>query len=560
MNGHRPVSRWIKVAMFTVMFCGLGQVQAQSPEPAKGVKFPIISEADLKGWLTYLASDELEGREVFTEGYGIAAQFIAERLREWGVKPLGDHGSYFQIVKLRSYRVDRRSSVTIEGNGRSRTFKDGDHVRFPAVGGGRQTLVFDAVELAGSGRTTDLGGRDLHGQLIAVVNGTANGRPRAGQDAITPERTGAAATIEYRSTLPGTAAARGNAGPATQGRGARGGTGQAPAADIPPTTARVDGVVPPRLTADDEFFSALLSAASAGPADARERLTRGDALPSARLSAIKVTIDVNNTYEALTTQLTRNVAGIVEGSDPRLKGTYVMFGAHLDHVGYATSDQDAPGRVNTPIATDRIWNGADDDGTGSTAELAFAKAFATGPKPKRSVVFLWHAGEEANLYGSRFNADFPVVPLDKVQCVLNIDMIGRNRDDDPAQRNSVFVIGDDRISTDLHNLIVNTNAALPAPLKLDYEYNDPNDLNSFYTRSDHFSYASKGVPIAFFFTGTHRDYHANTDSVDKILFDKQARIAQLIYEVGFSVADSERELRRDNLGPRMGSGESGLLK
>jgi Zn-dependent M28 family amino/carboxypeptidase len=175
-------------------------------------------------------------------------------------------------------------------------------------------------------------------------------------------------------------------------------------------------------------------------------------------------------------------------------------------------------------------------------------------------VFIWHTGEEANLYGSVYNADFPVVPLDKVQCELNIDMIGRNRDNDPGQANTLFVIGADRISTDLHNLIVDTNGTVRPPLSLNYEYNDPGDPNSFYTRSDHFSYASKGVPIAFFFTGEHPDYHANTDTVDKILFDKQARITQLIYQVGYAIADSDRALRRDNRGPRAGRGFTGRIQ
>jgi len=169
---------------------------------------------------------------------------------------------------------------------------------------------------------------------------------------------------------------------------------------------------------------------------------------------------------------------------------------------------------------DLISNGADDDGLGSTSELAIAKAFATGPKPKRSLIFIWHTGEEAGLYGSRYNADFPVVPLDKVQAQLNMDMVGRD-DCDNANgdyTNSVFIVGADRISTDLHNLIVDTDATLSKPLKLDYELNDPLDPESVYTRSDHYSYASKGIPIAFFTTGLHADYHRVSDTVDKIQF------------------------------------------
>jgi Zn-dependent M28 family amino/carboxypeptidase len=203
---------------------------------------------------------------------------------------------------------------------------------------------------------------------------------------------------------------------------------------------------------------------------------------------------------------------------------------------------------------DLVSNGADDDGSGSTAELAIAKAFAAGPKPKRSIVFMWHTGEEAGLYGSRYNADFPVVPLEKVQAQLNLDMVGRDdcNDIEGDYSNSLFVIGDDRISTDLHNLIVTTNNTSATPLTLDYEMNDPNDPESVYTRSDHYSYASKGIPIAFFTTGLHPDYHRITDTVDKIIFPKMARIAQLVYETGFSLANTDRVLGRDNKGPRTG--------
>jgi Zn-dependent M28 family amino/carboxypeptidase len=236
-----------------------------------------------------------------------------------------------------------------------------------------------------------------------------------------------------------------------------------------------------------------------------------------------------------------------------------MFGAHLDHVGAATGNV-GRGRVNNPIESDKIWNGADDDGSGSSAMLGIAKTFAGGPKPKRSVVFVWHAGEEEGLYGSLYNADFPVVPLDKVVADLNIDMIGRDRDNDSKYANTVYVIGADRISTDLHNAVVRTNDAEKKPLTLDFEYNDPADPEGFYYRSDHFSYAAKDIPIAFFFTGTHPDYHANSDSVEKIHFDKLTRIAQMIYQTGFNIANNPSAPAKDHLGPRAGKGFSGLIK
>jgi Zn-dependent M28 family amino/carboxypeptidase len=271
-----------------------------------------------------------------------------------------------------------------------------------------------------------------------------------------------------------------------------------------------------------------------------------------------------------------------------------MFGAHLDHVGYnatSTSTQPVPGLCRqrgqaaqaalreagkTPVNTgrgrgdnagpaesaasfetrDTIYNGADDDGSGSAAELAIAKAFATGPKPRRSLVFVWHAGEESDLLGSLYNADFPVVPLDKVQAMLNIDMVGRDdcNNMEGDYTNTLFVVGADRISTDLHNAIVAENRMFANPLTLDYELNDPSDPEIFYTRSDHFSYAAKGVPIVFFTTGLHPDYHRPSDTVDKILFPKMARIARLIYRTGYAIADSASALERDRKGSRTGFG------
>ena len=308
----------------------------------------------------------------------------------------------------------------------------------------------------------------------------------------------------------------------------------------------------------------------------------------------KVTVNVDNTFEVVSQQLAHNVVGMIEGLDPKLKDTYVIYGAHLDHNGYSQAGTGNLGSTSgcrnrsavalaavtksgkTPVkgapaaggagappagATrfdqgDYINNGADDDGSGSATLMAVARAFATGPRPKRSIVLIWHTGEEAGLLGSRYNADFPIVALTKVQAVLNMDMVGRDDCDnlEGDYTNSVFLVGDDRISTDLHNVIVQANQAMNKPLALDYEMNDPADPEGVYTRSDHYSYASKGIPVAFFTTGLHPDYHRASDSVEKILFPKMARIGQLMYESGFAIAATERVLERDNQGPRVGFG------
>jgi hypothetical protein len=593
-------------------------LRAQAPEPAR-TRYAQISQADLKEWLTYLASDTLQGRQVFTEGYGLASAYVADRLRSWGVKPLGDGGTYFENVKLRGYRVQRGSSVTVTANGQSKTFKHGDHVTFAANSGGKQTLTFDSVEFVGYGLLADLSGRDLQNTLIVwTPNPAAGSRGGRGTVATTPiGRYGARATIGFAPAPASTAAEQalaqaqealqkatdavqqargqlpGRGGGVGRGGGAGRGRAVLPAADIM-LVQRPDAAVAPQFTGDETFFEALFAGAPVTFADISARAARGEPLTAASLPA-KVTITIDNTFEVVSEQLTRNVVGMVEGTDPALKSTYVLFGAHLDHIGYSQSGgggQSTPsacrgrseasqalvtkggktvqnqgrrgaGRGATPAAApkpfeerDVINNGADDDGSGSVAMMAIAKAFATGPRPKRSVVFVWHTGEEAGLYGSRYAADYPVVPLGSIQAQLNMDMVGRDDCDnlEGDYTNTVFVVGADRISTDLHNLIVRTNETMKRPLTLDYELNDPADPESVYTRSDHYSYAAKGIPIAFFTTGLHADYHRVTDTVDKIVFPKMARIAQLVYESGFSIANSSRTLERDNKGPRTGLG------
>ena len=334
-----------------------------------------------------------------------------------------------------------------------------------------------------------------------------------------------------------------------------------PASDFT-TVQRLDRPIPPNVTATDAFFELLFSETPIKYDELKRRAAAQEPLPAFRLDGVKLTFNVDADYQVVRTQLAHNVVAIVEGSDAQLKNTYVAFGAHYDHIGYAegevvTGDSGvrrlgAPGRVTPGTENDRIWNGADDDGSGTVALLALARAFAQGPRPKRSLLFVWHAGEERGLLGSRYFADYPTVPLDRIVAQLNIDMIGRNRDDKPSESNTVYVVGSDRISTELDAINRAANDSLPKPMRLDYQFNDPSDLESLYTRSDHYSYASKGIPIIFFTTGLHPDYHANTDEVSKIEFEKMTRIVQLVYETGARVANLAHAPVRDNKGPRAG--------
>jgi Zn-dependent M28 family amino/carboxypeptidase len=332
----------------------------------------------------------------------------------------------------------------------------------------------------------------------------------------------------------------------------------------------LDSAIPPSVNAQDEFLDFLFSGQEVKYAELKDKAAKREALPGFTLKNVKVTFNVDPEYQVVRTQLTRNVIGIIEGSDPKLKDTYVAFGAHYDHVGYSegeivkTANGDrragAVGRVTAGSIDDRIWNGADDDGSGTVTLLSVAKAFAMGAKPKRSLLFVWHAGEERGLWGSRYYADYPGVPIDRIVAQINMDMVGRNNENKPEEANTVYLVGSDRISTELHNITIDANDALPKPLKLDFSANDPADLEQIYYRSDHYSYAVKGIPIVFLTTGLHPDYHANTDSAEKINYEKMSVIAQYAHDIGARVANLDHPPLRDNLGPRVGKGSVGKLK
>ena len=529
-----------------------------------------IKSPDLRGWLTYIASDELEGRAVFTAGFGLAAAYIEDHLKAWGVKPAGDRGSYLQSVRVLGVKTTSHTTVTVTVNRESRTFGDGEGITFPRNMGGKRRFTVDRVEFAGYGLDAPGAGRmDFRAKDVkdaAVVwlggNGPKNldrsvyRRVLSGRNRYATEQLGAAASIgPLAETGAGRAGRAGEAGQAG-GRGA-----PIPAADFT-TVQRLDTPVPPNVTANDEFFTFLFSGAPVQYEELKRKASAQEDLPSFRVPGATITFNVDADYQVVRTQLTQNVVGLIEGSDPTLKGTYVAFGAHYDHLGYAEGEvtrgdtgarrAGAVGRVTPGAEDDRIWNGADDDGSGTVALMALAKAFAEGLKPKRSLIFVWHTGEERGLWGSRYFADYPTVPIDKIVAQLNIDMIGRNRDDKASEANTVYLVGSDRISSELHALNRAANAALPKPLTLSYEMNDPSDLEQVYYRSDHYSYAAKGIPIIFFTTGLHADYHANTDEVSKIEFDKMTRITQMVYETGARLANLDHAPVRDNQGPRAG--------
>jgi Zn-dependent M28 family amino/carboxypeptidase len=245
----------------------------------------------------------------------------------------------------------------------------------------------------------------------------------------------------------------------------------------------------------------------------------------ASLKARSVSLKVTEKLKELNTE---NMVAFLEGTD--LKDEVLVISSHFDHIG-----QNEDGTV--------INNGADDDGSGTTGVMEIAEAFAQaakeGNRPRRSILFLNVTGEEKGLLGSEYYSENPLFPLDKTVNDLNIDMIGRVDPDHENDRDYVYVIGSEKLSSHLKIISEYANITYTG-LNLDYRYDDPADTNRFYYRSDHYNFAKKGIPIIFYFNGVHADYHRPTDTVDKIEFDVMAKRAQLIFHTAWILANRDQ--------------------
>jgi len=245
-------------------------------------------------------------------------------------------------------------------------------------------------------------------------------------------------------------------------------------------------------------------------------------------------INIQGAYKEKIEFVSENVLGFLEGTDK--KDEIVVITAHYDHVG--TTDG-------------KVYNGADDDGSGTVSVMeiaeAFSKAAQEGSRPRRSILFMTVSGEEKGLFGSQYYADYdPIFPLEKTVVDLNIDMVGRLGGDYIAKNepNYIYLIGSDKLSSELHELSEAANKKRDN-LILDYKYNDEKDPNRFYYRSDHYNFAKNNVPIIFYFNGTHPDYHQPTDDIEKINFPKMTKIARLVFYTAWEIANRENRLKVD---------------
>ncbi|HVG29347.1 MAG TPA: M28 family peptidase [Pyrinomonadaceae bacterium] len=504
-----------------------------------------ITAARLREHLSVVASDAMEGRDTPSKGLDAAAKYIADDLKKLGLKPAGDDGTYFQRIALKREKVDAaRTTFTLDGQ--PYLFGD-DFLVSGAPGAAEGPLVFVGHGWIVKSKNIDAyKGIDVKDKIMVVAGtGLLPGMTRA--------ELGGKAGVDY-DDAESYAQSHGARGlivvPRTRNmarfwgfrRGAleRGGYQVERFSEQTPSSARL-----PTVYASQKLLDALFAGEAVAGAEVMKQAQTGEAGAAFALSPKKrVKFAVASASETATTQ---NVVAVLEGRDPALKGEYVALGAHYDHIGVGSPD----------ASGDRVNNGADDDGSGTVSILTIAEAFARGARPRRSLLFVWHCGEEKGLWGSQYFTSFPTVPLDRVVAQLNIDMIGRSKkegDTNPANArltgpNEVYVIGSKMMSTELGSLSERVNSSF-LNLAFNYKYDAPGDTERLFFRSDHFNYARKGVPIIFYFDGVHEDYHRPSDAVEKIDFQKMEKVARTVFATAAELADAPARPRVDKQLPQ----------
>ncbi len=485
------------------------------------VGYESILAADLKKHVTVLASDSLEGRETAYPGQKKAAQYIAGVFKKLNLKPVGDNGSYFQKFEVEEIRISSETRIEVQQKGQSKSYAFGKEF----IGADAQDTTVSGDIVFGGFADSPMSNSDKEnfaGKIVVTfpgqresVSDTSGDQIRRRFFAFRQER-GLASVLVVTdeegpfSQLEVFSRIKSHTG---RGRMALKGT----------TTSRVR--LPLTFYVSPAFAQGLLQDRGVSLKQIREKAIKDSVFSPVFLDNTTVTVHSKSVVE---TRQSENVAGFLEGSDAKLKDEILVFTAHYDHLGIGSDGA--------------IFHGADDDASGTSTVLELAEAFVKNPlKPRRTVLFMTVAGEEKGLLGSRYYVTHPIVPLEKTISNLNTDMIGRTdkKHDDLKEVNYTYVIGSDKISTELDSLLKVANAE-SENLAFDYTFNDERDPNQFYRRSDHFNFAKNGIPVVFFFTGVHVDYHRPTDTIDKIMFDKMERIARVIYYTGWKVANRDK--------------------
>jgi hypothetical protein len=470
-----------------------GPVAAQTAAPSdRGAA--SITAGDVARRIGIIADDSMLGRDTPSRGLELTARYVADQFHSFGLRPGGEDGGWFQRYAITRRRFDaERSRVTFTAGAVEAVARFDRSARYLQGTVSGRPVTGPAVLVGGGLDAARVGRMALRDRVVLYALDTLAPPARTTQVARAIRLAGPVAILLVNDQAPDAFAAR------------------IPKQDRGRTAVDLKLVSPPLVEVSEDAVAPALRAAGVDL-----RAVSADSAPVYReLRSLRATVELRDSVlQSLTAP---NTVGILEGTDPVLRREYVVFSAHMDHIGI------------TPGQPDSVNNGADDDGSGTAGVMELAEAFSRpGARPKRSLIFLTVSGEEKGLWGSRYFSEHPPVPLDRVVADLNMDMIGRN------WRDTIVAIGKEH--SDLGTTLERVNQAHPELHMTAVDDRWPEER--FYFRSDHYNFARKGVPILFFFNGVHPDYHQVTDSPDKIDSEKESRILRLIYYLGRAIGDA----------------------
>jgi hypothetical protein len=498
-----------------------------SPEPfAK-----TITSENLKKHLSILASDEFEGRETGTTGNEKAAKYIAEEFKRMGIPPVVNGDSYFQNVVFNWSQWD---DIGIEVNGK-RFRHLWEFISFPTRNHDLPQLETDEVIFLGYGiddkNYNDYEGVDVKDKVILIYKGEPV--DKNGNSFLTgsPELSDWSNNWKKKVEV-------------------------AKKHDVKLVLFIENEIqkvlsenrkllIGPRLTLGDDatLYEKFSNSCYINTNVAKDIMGKKykkviKARKKIQKKGVPKSVNISCNFKLNQKKKERvlqgvNVLGYIEGTDEKLKDELVIVTAHYDHLGKRGDD---------------IYNGADDNGSGTSTVLEVAEAFMEAKKkgagPRRSVLTMLVTGEEKGLLGSKFYVEKPVFSLDQTVVDINVDMVGRVDKKYADNPNYIYVIGSDRLSTELHEINESVNEKY-TQLTLDYTYNAKDDPNRYYYRSDHYNFAEKGIPAIFYFNGTHADYHRTSDTIEKINFEKMELIAQLVFYTAWEIANQDKKIEVD---------------
>ena len=512
-----------------------------------------INVHDLKMHLQFLASDELQGRETGEPGLQIAARYLAVQAEQLGLQPVDPDRDYLHPYKIAEKSYDReKSMITITGSDGTVSVNKDPFYILPAPGGD-QTIIEGDVVFAGYGINSEENGYndfeniDIEDKVVLFMN-RAPLNEEGTETQFDNEKWSGMQNFQYKMSYIFSQHPKAvlmvmdpksgmnsieDVNPAIADYLSRSRTLKSEEEESGDTSGNRPGIVLIHRNVADQ----LLATAGKNLKELQLEIDR-DLKPQSFYmegTSLKIQLVMKSTDLEV-----YNVFGMIEGSDPVLKDEVVIYLAHYDHLG-----TDGEGGV---------FNGADDNGSGTVALLEIAEAFMKEKKaPKRSIGILWVSGEEIGLFGSQYFADHPLIPSERIAAAINLDMVGRTRmrEDELSTRSGLTIQAGDSVKVlgGLQSKVlmdINKQSLDQAGLIGNYKYNNLTDPNRYFFRSDHYSFASKDIPVLAYSTGTHRDYHMVSDVEEAIDYEKYVKVTRLCYTVGFNVAQYNGPIEVDN--------------